>query len=225
MDTQTPASIVTKEGKEIDPSILTTQQLWREIASLKELVLTHIERVDKAVDVAHADLVRVPTEVQKAISGLKDVHEEKFTTFEHRFSDRAKFIDQRLDDNYRIADEKFNSVEKQFKERDTRVEQTARDTKLAVDAALQAAEKAVSKSETSTVKQIDQQALTITNANRSLDDKINDLKDRITRIEGQALGALSQKGETKDNWGYIAGGVGLLITIITIVIAFMKYKT
>ncbi len=194
MDAQTPVNI---SDKVVDPSVLTTQQLWREVAVLKELLNNRIEAVEKAVKVSHDDYVRVPTDVQKYVGALERLHEEK-----------------------------FNSVEKQFKERDTRVYQTATDTKLAVDAALQAAEKAVGKSEASTVKQIDAQSLLISNTAKSLDGKIDDVKDRLTRIEGQGMGRQEQGRASKDVWGYVAGGIGLLITIITVLMTIMRnYKS
>lgn len=163
MDTQTPAAV---SMKDIDPTILTTQQLWREIASLKELLINRIVAVE------------------------------------------------------RLNEEKFSGVQKQFGERDVRFDQSAIQVNTAVYNAMQSAEKAVNKqnesfaqsiakSEAATMKQIDQQVLSNANSARTLDDKLNDLKDRITRIEGMGSGK-------KDFWGYIVGLVGLIATIIGI---------
>lgn len=283
-----------------DPSSLTTQQLWREIAALKELLYSRIESLDEnqksrieelenKIDNAHTDLVRVPTEVTKAVVNLRDLieaeirsteskieankhlllskidaaekvattthegmarvpadtqlavmnlkllHDERFHSLDEQNTSRIQAIDKRLEDLSTLLNEKFAGVEKQFKERDVRVEQTARDTKVAVDAALQASEKAVgkqnesfalsiAKSETATMKQIDQQAAIIGNATKSLDDKINDLKDRLTRIEGQGVGKAESRVNTKDVWGYAIGGIMFLIAAITVILTIMKYK-
>jgi hypothetical protein len=79
-----------------DPSALTTAQLWREIAALKELFSAEIDSIKTSIKVAHDDMVRVPTEVQKQVGGLKELHEQ-------RFRDEAA-----------LRDEKFASVQRQF---------------------------------------------------------------------------------------------------------------
>jgi len=112
--------------------------------------------------VAHEDLVRVPTDVQKQVGNLRDLHEEK-----------------------------FRSVEIQFTERDTRTEQKDRDTKVAIDAAFQSASLAVAKSEIVTSKQIDQITALIQTETRALSGQIDDLKQRVTRIEGMGVGAIT----------------------------------
>jgi len=87
-------SIKTMGGNYItDPSSLTTQQLWREIASLKELLMSRINSVEKAIEVAHEDLVRVPTDVQKSVITLKELHDEKFAGINQRFLDNKLALD------------------------------------------------------------------------------------------------------------------------------------
>ena len=248
MDTQTPTG--PQVGKEIDPSILTTQQLWREVAALKELLIDKVEALQKGIDVAHQDLVRVPTAMDKAIGTLKELHEEKFKSIDRQNKDRITAIDVRLADisslsreefagilgkivDYKIlGDEKFNGVEKQFKERDTRVEQTAISSKVAVDAALQAAKElvgkqndsftqSINKSEAATTKQIDGIVVLINSYTKSADDKIDDLKDRLNKIEGTGLGISQSHINVKDNIGVIIGVGGLIIAIIVL---FIKFK-
>lgn len=150
-----------------DPTFLTTQQLLREYTSLKELVFTRLDAMDKAMELFNANITRVPTDTDKQISHLKELH-----------------------------DEKFEGVEKQFKERDVRTEQSAIATKIAVDAALQAQKEAASaqndsnaaaiaKSEAATTKQIDGIVALIASNNKGLDEKIADIKGRLDRGEGK----------------------------------------
>src|SRR6185437_2212374 len=156
-----------------DPTILTTQQLQQAIAALKELFSTRLDGIDKATELLHEDVTRVPTETDKAIAHLKELHQEK-----------------------------FESIVKQFSERDARMDREAASNKTSLDAALQAAEKAVNKqnetfalsiakSEAATNKQIDQQAALIHTSNGALESKISDLKDRVTIIEGKTSGQQS----------------------------------
>lgn len=188
------------ENRQSDPSTLTTQLVWREVLHLKELFESRISAVEKSIEVAHEDLVRVPTEVQRAVGTLEALDNEKFV-----------------------------SIEKQFKERDVRVEQTARDTKTAVDAALAAQEKAVgkqnesfslatAKSETAITKQIDQLGVLLGNATKGLEDKINDVKDRLTRLEGSDYGAESSKLSQRSSTNSIIALIALFIAVAGIII-------
>lgn len=182
-----------------DPTVLTTQQLQREVLALRELFDSRFGGYDKAIALLQANADRAPTisVVEERVRSLKDLH-----------------------------DEKFKSIAVQFAERDTRTEQTSRDSKVAVDAALQAAKEAVgeqnkssalaiAKSEASTTKQIDQLGVAFSATTTGINDKIDDIKDRITTIEGRGTGR-------HDAWGYLVGGVGLAIGVVTFVAALMK---
>jgi len=156
-----------------DPTLLTTQQVQREIASLKEIIFTRLDANDKAVQLLHEDVTRVPTDTDKQIAHLKELHQEK-----------------------------FESIVKQFSERDARMDREAASNKTSLDAALQAAEKAVNKqnetfalsinkSENATNKSMEQMAALIHTSNNALESKISDLKDRVTIIEGKTSGQQS----------------------------------
>ena len=176
-----------------DPTLLTTQQLHREILGLREVIETRLIGMDKAIELIQTAADKVPSKMDIAITQLRE-----------------------------LQDEKFNSIQVQFKERDTRTEQTSRDSKVAVDAALQAAKEAVgeqnksnalaiAKSEAAFTKQIDSTGTLITTTTNGINDKIDDIKERLTLVEGHAKGA-------GDTWGWIFGGVGLLLAIISMII-------
>lgn len=198
-----------------DPTVLTTQQLntaieglLRDVAALREVLEAKIdgqqqlsearfEGMDKAIELLQVITDRQPLDVDKKIINLQRLHEEK-----------------------------FDSIQVQFKERDVRTEQSARDSKVAVDAALQAAKEAVgaqntssalaiAKSEAATTKQIDQQSVLISSSTAGLDDKISDIKERLTRIEGEDKG----KGQM---WGMIASVIAVVAAIGTIIVVFSK---
>jgi hypothetical protein len=122
--------------------------------------------------------------------------------------------------------EKFNSIQTQFRERDTRAEQTSKDSKTAVDAALQAAKEAVgeqnkssalaiSKSEIAVTKQIDQIYTLIAAANKTTDEKINDLKSRLDQNVGQEVGVKAVKDDGKS---WIAIGISLVGLLVMIAV-------
>ena len=197
-----------------DPTTLTTQALFREINQVHALInselstvssglMSRLDAADRERSYLQRQIEAAPTEASRRIDTLRLLHEEK-----------------------------FNSIQVQFVERDTRTEQTSRDSKVAVDAALQAAKEAVgeqnkssalaiAKSEASTTKQIDQQGLLITSSTQGLDDKIDDIKDRLTRIEGNTVGT---KATHDDNRGMIAIIVAILSVILNIVAFIISHR-
>jgi len=200
-----------------DPSLLTTRALQREIFALRELIEvklgtavsageqtrtiieTRLDGMDLAIQLLQADRDKFPGRIDEKIVALRQVHDEKFKAI----------VDW--------VEEKFASIQKQFDERDVRTEQAAGAVKIAVDAALQAQKEAAgeqnrsntlaqTKSETATTKQIDQIGTLIQNNTKSFDDKINDVKDRVNRIEGSGEGG-------KAMWAYVAGAVALAASL------------
>jgi hypothetical protein len=187
-----------------DPTLLTTEALKREISALKELVTTRLDAMDKAMSIFSENLQRTPTDTDKQIGHLKEL------------------IFGRLD----TVDVKFDGVQTQIIERDASVEKTARDTKTAVDAALAAAKElsnkqadsfalSIGKSETTTTKQIDQLGVIIQQNTKASDEKIGDIKDRLTRIEGTGKG----RG---DMLGWVVAGISTLAAIVSIVFALTR---
>lgn len=193
-----------------DPTVLTTQQLQREIATSREVVETlvrgirevfetRLDGMDVAVVLLQQAKDRLPSLIDDAVRQLQEVHEEK-----------------------------FSSIKTQFAERDTRTEQTSRDSKVAVDAALQAAKEAVgeqnksnalaiAKSEATFTKQIDQIGVLISTMQKGIDDKIDDIKSRLQAIE-------SQKQGSHEAWGYLVGVLGIVIAIASLGIAAFLHK-
>ena len=183
-----------------DPTLLTTQQLMSAISALKELVFTRLDAMDRAVILLSENVNRVPTETDKAVSHLKELH-----------------------------DEKFQAIQVQFTERDVRADQTTRNNATSLAAALQAAKEAVgkqnesfalsiAKSEASTMKQMEQQGQLIKTSNDALESKISDLKDRVTTIESKGVGVqvAEKKQETASN---------AILSILGIVIAVGSLAT
>jgi hypothetical protein len=178
-----------------DPTVLTTQQLLREVSSVRDIIESRLDGMDKAITLLQAAIDRSPS--------IAEIYAE--------------------------FQEKFNSVKTQFKERDTRTEQTSKDSKVAVDAALQAAKEAVgeqnkssalaiAKSEAATTKQIDSITTLIQTNQKAIDDKITDVKDRITGIEGRSQGVGTSVG-------IFIGIGGLVVGVIAAIAAFaVVYK-
>lgn len=193
-----------------DPTILTTQQLLREITSTKEIVETKVDGIkgvifarmdanDIAVKLLQALNDRVPDFVREQISQLKEVHNEKFSSITTQFIELDKRTDQ-----------KFVAIDQQFAERDKRTEQLSLADKTAIAAALQAQKEAAGatndsnsvallKMETNFAKLIDQQTTLLQSVTRNTDDKINDLKSRLDRGEGLSRGTSEMRVDAREN--------------------------
>jgi tetrahydromethanopterin S-methyltransferase subunit B len=180
-----------------DPTVLTQQQMTREIWAAREILETRIVCLEELLE-------RIQLTADQQIS-LREA------AVGHLQS---------------LQDEKFRGIQTQFEERDIRTEQTQRDSKVAVDAALQAAKEAVgeqnkssalaiAKSEASTTKQIDQISVIINAMAKALDDKIDDIKGRLNAIEGHGKG-------TNEIWGYIIGALGVLMMLGTLLVMGFK---
>jgi hypothetical protein len=102
----------------------------------------------------------------------------------------------------------------------------------ALQAALQAAEKAVAKqnesfalatkkSEDALFKQLDQLGVLINTANKGLEDKINDVRDRLTRYEGGLAGVGVTHAEGRDNLRTIIASVAVVVAIVTGFLGFL----
>ncbi len=166
-----------------DPTVLTTQQLLRELAALREILTARMDGYDRAIALLQAFADRQPTIAEVVVR----------------------------------VDEKFAAVQLQFHERDIRFDRAAGDTRLAVDAAFAAAKEAVNKSEVNFTKLVDQIGTQISNIGKTADDKITDIRDRLTAIEGRGQ-AYSQ------GFGWIVSAVGVVAAVVGAVIAVF-FKT
>ena len=221
-----------------DPTLLTTQQLEREIGGLREFLETKFDTRLSAMDEA----VRLRyTEMSKDMQLLReDCVKEPLLNQE-----RIEHLREVIFETFRTQNEKFHGVETQFTERDVRTRDAASQTALAVQAALQAAKEAVGeqnksftlsidKSEKSTSEQITQQRVLLQTNYGSLNDKIVDLAVRMTRFEGLGLGvAQAETSNRADHTTHLQASslilaatgfvVGTLIGTAGIIIAILHH--
>lgn len=153
----TPTQVIRPDP---DPTVLTTENLRREIANLKELQDRRFDDMAVAMKLVQSIADRVPTLVDEKVNHLNEVMTEKFA-----------------------------KVNNQIVERDVRTDQRAGDIKVGVDAAFAAAKETAGKSEAGFTKQIDGLVVIIDTKNKNSEDKIDSLKERISSIENRAKGA------------------------------------
>ena len=160
----------------------------------------------------------------------------------------------RVDERFVTMTEKFASNDKQFAERDTRAlqayeanrlftEQAASSTKLAIDAALQAQKEAVAAQNTNIAqalarieqtaqRQIEQLVTLLQTTAGAQNDKVDDIKERVTLIEGRTAGLTAarstqrevittQLSQGSNIQGIIGIGLNALAILVTISLAIM----
>ena len=153
-----------------DPTLLTTEQLRRELSGLRELIEARLDGMDIAQGLLKENVKLVAIDTEKMIKHLQELH-----------------------------DEKFESIQTQFRERDVRSDQDKIAATTAVNAALQAQKEAaasqndsnaaaITKSEAATTKQIDGIAALIANVSKTTDDKLGVINGRLDRGEGKSTG-------------------------------------
>jgi hypothetical protein len=197
------------------------------------------ERLEEAKATLRRDMSIHREEARGWIDSLQKIHQEKITGNREESKGWVdalqKLLQERIHKVESVSSERFASIAVQFVERDTRTEQTAAGVKIAVDAALQAAKEAVAeqnrsfalatgKSETATMKQIDALGLAIQTANKGLDDKIADMKDRLTRIEGMDLGSSKFRNIAELEGSASRHDRQNLIALIALIVAILGFS-
>jgi hypothetical protein len=195
-----------------DPTLLTTAAINAQIQALKELMTVRIDGLERAMEMFRADITRVPTDVDKQVGQLKELHEKWFA-------------------------EQFRSIDQRFQERDIRGEREARDNKVAVDAAFaaqkeaaakqdEANQKAIDKSEKATFETLGKQEALYKSTTDALSAQLVEAKERITRIESLAVGRVQEQvvkaTGLRDSSGLVFGVVGALGVVSAIALALFR---
>jgi hypothetical protein len=163
-----------------DPSLLTTQQLFREISTLKQ-------------------------QFDVGINSLRELHNEKFNSIQLQFSDRDIAIKAALD----ASNAAFGEQNK-------------------------ASDRAILKSEAAVTKQIDAIVQMISTGAKSnedklavvakgVDDKFQDVKDRLTRIEGMAVGKSESKTDQQSNTMAIVAIVSVIVAVASLIFSAVHH--
>lgn len=182
-----------------EPNTLTTSQLLREVGFLEKHFASEIAAIKEGIKISHDDMVRWPTEVQEQVGALKELLEMKIDEVEKHIGHLKELLETRIEKGTDLKEEKFKNIEKQFQLIEQARVEHKNDTANAVDKALKAAKEAVneqnttnniaiSKSETAMTKQMDQQSEKINQIIKTFDDKIADVKERVTYGGGKSAG-------------------------------------
>jgi hypothetical protein len=193
-----------------DPSVVTSEAIDRRVNTAIAVVVAQVEGMGRAIDaridgmekaviVFQADLTRVPTQLDRAISALREV------------------IETRIDGTDKEREALLKLVFLKISELEARVKQHWDENGEALAAALASAKETTTKIEISFTKSIDAQEALIAAQNVAIGDKIGDLKDRVTAIESRTAGIVGANVENRqanqDNSARMIGFVGLAVSL------------
>lgn len=169
-----------------DPTLLTTELTLREVANLKELLQSQTNGLQHEVTRIYGVLDTRHAAIRDEADRLQNLFEERFKSIDLQFGDRDKAVGAALQ---------------------AQKEAAAAQNTANLAAAL--------KSESAFTKQIDQMQMIINAIAKATDEKIDDLKTRLTLGEGTRKGI----GE---GWGIIVAAGGLATGILIAVAAYIK---
>lgn len=236
-----------------DPTVLTTQQLNREIGKERDISDAKFAEINRALDSLEKEIRNVENRSHADVRNLKHLLYDHFKSYDERYASHKQLNEKADEENKRYIDmtasgitaqivglkayhdEGARTIEHRFDLMERDITRRVMDTKATIEAAFVASKEAsseqsksnaiaVSKSEAAFSDQIKQLNINLQTITNAVNDKIDDVKDRVNLVE-QAY--KSGEGHTKgvgDMWGWVVGFIGVFSTIVTLVIMVMERK-
>ena len=176
-----------------DPTVLTTEQLRRELAGLREIIEARLDAMDVATRLLSETVNRTPTEIQSEIAHLRE-----------------------------LSWERFDSISLQFAARDQQVEAIARTQAEALRAALESANK-LSEAHTEAAVLANQKTeASFGEQIKALGDKIEVNTRQLDKGEGAGAGELSARTERRLDIGQVIAAIAVLVAIVSVIALIIK---
>jgi DNA anti-recombination protein RmuC len=166
-----------------DPTVLTTQQLLRELGSVQKILEARLDGMDKAIVLIQHAVDKTPT-----ISEIYAEVKEKFSGIQTQFRERDARTEQTSRDSKVAVDAALQAAKELGNEQNASSAQ------------------AIQKSEAATTKQIDQLGEMIRQMEKTFEGKINDMKENLSGMKGHSQGLDA-------GWGYLLGAMGFLAAL------------
>ena len=203
-----------------DPIVAIRNEIDTKLAA----VSTRFDAIDKATALQHEDQVRVPTQIQTAIASLKDLVDARLLALENRVDRLTKALDDRpivlehelahiretIASLKEVTSERFKGVAEQFAGRDTALQSTLLAQKTSVEETNRSNSLAAQKAETAFQKQLEAINELFTTQQRASDEKTNDLRDRITKLESTKVGSSS----AADTGFRVIAAIGVIVAVL-----------
>jgi hypothetical protein len=189
-----------------DPSALTVAMLERAIAQVREFYDAQLIAIKEGLEVAHEDYVRVPTLLDRSVGEIKEL-------FETKIGATKELLEEKITCAAHVRQEQFHALDVQLEARAERARDLDAARESALNHALAAAKELVAAANNNFTKQIEGLQLSTGSQIKSLDEKVNDLRDRFTHISSTTQGAFDNRRDARDHTSLIIAGLALLAAI------------
>jgi hypothetical protein len=187
-----------------DPTVLTTAQLLREQAALRELIETRLDGMDTATTLLSETVNRTPTIIQTEIAHVRELMAGELSRMTQ------------------ISEERLKGIELQFTERDVRTEQAAKAGKDALDAALKSQKELVAQQNEANRAEAAKTESNFAKLIEAQSARTDELKERIDRGEGSTAGSAGTRTEQRLNLNTVIAAVALLLSAVIVFAAFRR---
>jgi hypothetical protein len=203
-----------------DPTVLTTEQLRREIATLREIIDARLNGMDKTHSLLASRVDGWSTESDFRREALKELLVEKLARLDERFHSIDKLLAERD-----VRTNKSELAQKEFAAAQAAAAGVANTVALSAQKEQSASQAAffqttMQERQNATTKQIDAIQLLVAQNTKTSDDKIAALSSRLDRGEGLQRGSQDYRTEARLNvgavFGMISGVVGVLALFLSI---------
>jgi hypothetical protein len=195
IEIQSPSDVLNKLSVALtqisrgDPLVSLRNELQTEFKGIGQ----RFHAIDEATKLQHEDQVRIPTQIDRAVTALRDLLEQTIKTHIATLHGELNSISE-------VTDERFRSIQTQFTLLKQATEQLDIANKTAIAAALQAqkesagetqktSQAAIAKSELSTSEAIKALTAAFNSTIAEVRNNLNDLKGRMDRGEGKSAAA------------------------------------
>lgn len=197
-----------------------SDQMYRTMGELEKKFVARLDASDKAVELLHADQVRVPTMLDREIKSMRDI------------------IDAQIKGAHELVMERFVRVDTMFTSLATLTDKLSLANATALTAALSAAEKAVgeqnrssslaiTKSEQGMLEALKQLQQNFQTEIKAITSVIVTLQSRLDRGEGVTNGGHQQRQDahqsTSSTVALVAVGIAAVSMLVTILMAVIPH--
>jgi hypothetical protein len=190
----TPQTVPTVASPEL--ALLAVNGLRAELNIKFDSIHATLNAMEKAVTLQHDDLVRVPTDVQKTTSALRELMEAKqlfidgkldkiAEVFTEKISGMTSVVTERIKSLADVTTQQFKSIEDKFAEKDKAVSVGLSAQKESAAAQQSSNMDAQTKMESNFTKLLDQGRELLGEVRRNTELQINDIKSRLDKGEGK----------------------------------------
>jgi hypothetical protein len=130
-----------------------------------------------------------------------------------------RYFDTRVEGMVKLSEDRVEAVHREFENIERRRIEHKNDTKIAVDAAFTAAKEAVKEQAAASDKAISKSEGTVSGQIKAVEGTVDDLKDRIGKLETQQQTKSETRVDSRASTGVIVAVVAAVFTFLLILIA------